>query len=305
MEYQKYLKYKTKYLQLKAKLTQLGGALIWVTDVKPITPSESEYIQQQYSERNTSEFTIPPPHSRQEYRYRLNIDKDTGERINIESNTVNIENKDGSGWKVNVTPITPSESEYIQQQYSDRNTSKFTIPDSHSRQGYTYRLNIDKGKGERINIKGNKVKIIQINTSAMVSPAISSSAMVSPRATSSPREALPPGGRVREMKFNEYSEARFMPQEQASKPKLSYSLQEAKEIIKKYVKKFKSNKSVNATELAEITAANNTVDKEETDQEKKLAVKYLYEYAVQFHSNNFIIANEDWFQHTLEVLSNY
>ena len=36
MEYQKYLKYKTKYLQLKAKLTQLGGANIWFVDPEKI-----------------------------------------------------------------------------------------------------------------------------------------------------------------------------------------------------------------------------------------------------------------------------
>jgi hypothetical protein len=39
MDYQKYLKYKTKYLQLKAKLTQLGGAKYRCTNTSKLYAS--------------------------------------------------------------------------------------------------------------------------------------------------------------------------------------------------------------------------------------------------------------------------
>jgi hypothetical protein len=222
MDYQKYLKYKTKYLQLKAKfLTQLGGAPRWNvedTSKKGITQSESNYIQQQYEIKNSNEFTIPSTHSAQRYRYRLNIGKGTGVRIN---------NKDEE-----------------------------------------------------------TIIILTDNTSAMPSSAMSQS----------------PGGRVTERRF---SDARSMTEEPPSKPKLSLSLQQAKNIIKKYVEKIKKKNYVSNTELAEIIAAKNIIDEEETEQQKKTAVMYLYEYAEQFNKSNFTIVDERFFQQIITDLSTY
>ena len=51
MSYDKYIKYKNKYLQLKAKYTQVGGAGMWTIiknlgqlDTTPITKQESDAL---------------------------------------------------------------------------------------------------------------------------------------------------------------------------------------------------------------------------------------------------------------------
>ncbi len=219
MEYQKYLKYKTKYLQLKAKLTQLGGAIRWVVvdkKNKPITPNESEFIQQQYEKRNINEFTIPPTLTQEKYRYRLNIGMGTGERINFRNEKVEIKQEE-------YTPPMPS-----------------------------------------------------------------------------------PGGRAMESReFQKYGERPGSPQQEPpSRPVPSVSFIQAKIIIKKYVERFKAGiLTVNYDEFAEITAAKNTIEREEKNEEKKTAVKYLYEFAEQFNKLDYSV--NDWFNHTLKVLSNY
>jgi len=80
MEYEKYLKYKTKYLELKEKFLQLGGAFRWIIDPRsgkrPITSQESDLIQAHY-QRGNSEFTLETG----DYKYRLNIGQRTGVRI--------------------------------------------------------------------------------------------------------------------------------------------------------------------------------------------------------------------------------
>ena len=53
MSYDKYIKYKNKYLQLKAKYTQVGGAGMWTiiyekgqTETTPITQEESNRLNE-------------------------------------------------------------------------------------------------------------------------------------------------------------------------------------------------------------------------------------------------------------------
>jgi len=93
MEYQKYLKYKTKYLQLKAKLTQLGGAIRWVVvdkTKKPITDTDSELIQQQYLKNNSGRFSL----RKKDYNYVLKIGERTGIRINNLGEQIDIKQTD-------------------------------------------------------------------------------------------------------------------------------------------------------------------------------------------------------------------
>ena len=126
-----------------------------------------------------------------------------------------------------------------------------------------------------------------------------SSAMQSPTMPS-------PGGKAMHRRdFQEYGERPgSQQQEPPSKPIPSVNLSQAKIIIKEYVERFNNgNLIVNATDLARILAANNTIDKEETDQEKKLAVKYLYEFAENFNQKKYDI--NGWFIHSLKVLSTY
>jgi hypothetical protein len=303
MEYQKYLKYKTKYLQLKAKLTQLGGAPRWNVNVAPITPEESKYIQQKYVAGFSNSFEIPSPYSTQGYKYKLDIDKGTGVRINITGNTVKIENKDGSGWKINVTPITQTESQYIQQQYVT-NKSNFTIPQPYSSQEYKYKLDIGKSIGERINKTGNTVKIIQTNDSTATSLSVMpSSAMPSSAMPSS--AMLSPGGHAMSSEFQEYGrEASSLPQEPPSKPIPSYNITQAKKIIKKYVKEFINGKKIlHESEYMEIYAAKEAL--------RVIQDEAAYSWnVIQFQIMTKEIYDkkkydEIYFNKVLEILSNY
>jgi len=127
MDYQKYLKYKTKYLQLKAKLTQLGGVIRWVVEdqsKKAITSSESTYIQKQYLARNTNVFFINPPDSIEKYRYQLNIGSGTGVRINFKNERVNIIQKNDTPTTTPGGRAVSKEGEYGEEQSSMPSVSK-------------------------------------------------------------------------------------------------------------------------------------------------------------------------------------
>lgn len=85
MSYDKYIKYKTKYLQLKAKHVQQGGAGIWVIadGTTPITPEESKLLDKRKilgQEVVIGSKNLSPGYM---YSYVINADGVTGSRTSM------------------------------------------------------------------------------------------------------------------------------------------------------------------------------------------------------------------------------
>ncbi len=378
MEYQKYLKYKTKYLQLKAKLTQLGGADRWFVDPKSekreITETESYYIQQQYATGNPNEFSIPTD----KYRYQLNIGAGTGVRISKPPGGIEVKTgifklatveefvfkqsldfikalreiqagRKTSHWIWWILPSDIGESlNAVKYALGPNATERGSISINTYLKNDTLRrnyLNIIKAIYEHLkkNMSKNLITILEELLSSKIDyakfknsfnnfypelkkvvdaetkiwlddlheilyPKVRQATSLSASAASlPPGYSMPsPGGRAMDSReFQEYGEPPSSQQkEPTSRPVPSVDLRQAQDIIRKYVVRFKANVlTINDDELAEIKAAKNTIEREEKDEEKKTAVKYLYEFAEQFNKLNYSV--NDWFNHTLKVLSNY
>lgn len=371
MEYQKYLKYKTKYLQLKAKLTQLGGAFRWVVEDqsnKPINDTDSALIQQQYLAGNSNIFSLRP----KDYRYRLNIGSRTGVRINnlnqeifikqtdlatldefLERQTADFPNalseiqagKKKGHWIWWILPSEIGESENaLKYALGPNATVRGSISIATYLQNDTLRGNyliiiraiydhlkknmskapkailIDllssetdyaKFKNSFNNFYPELKKVVDSTIQAWLDDLHKILNLSAPSVAPATFAAFsPPGGQAASfpshvMESREFREfGKTSSPEPPSKPIPSVNLEEAKDIIRKYVNRFKKkNLTVNEEECAEILAAKNTIDKNEPDPEKKLSVNYLYEFAQEFKKGNHNI--NDWFGYTLKVLSNY
>lgn len=102
MSYDKYIKYKNKYLQLKAKYTQVGGVKMWTIiknpeqlDTTPITKQESDALNHTVSKNLGKNIEIKSGELKDingnnvkdaegkpvGYRYTINSDGTTGQRI--------------------------------------------------------------------------------------------------------------------------------------------------------------------------------------------------------------------------------
>ncbi len=101
MSYDKYIKYKNKYLQLKAKYTQVGGAGMWTIEYEegqdkttPITQEESDRLNDIIRQNMNANITIEPSTLKNKdndlltnekgdmkYKYIIHADGKTGKRI--------------------------------------------------------------------------------------------------------------------------------------------------------------------------------------------------------------------------------
>ena len=149
MSYDKYIKYKTKYLQLKAKHVQQGGAYMWViTDPRttPITPAESRLLEEQSIIINSGE--LGPGYS---YSYKINANG-TGTRTS-KTGTYEMTYVQQGGvkkWSIipGTTPITPAESELLAAQ-------SIIIKSGELGPGYSYSYKIrTNGTGTRTSKSG-------------------------------------------------------------------------------------------------------------------------------------------------------
>lgn len=171
-------------------------------------------------------------------------------------------------WTTQVSPpITQNESEYIQQQYLKGNTTEFTIPASHSSERYRYRLNIGNRTGVRIG-RHNENPIKQEDTTP----------------PSSQQSSKPPGGHVVSREYYREEQRREpsdMRRESSAKPQLSFDLNQAKQIIRKYVQKFLSkNLVVSEAEYIEIKGARDAIDASKLNEPRyEHDVRMLFEFA--------------------------
>ena len=98
MSYDKYIKYKNKYLQLKAKYTQVGGAKRWVitnvhqhgiTATTQITIEESDALNKVKSFNKGRAVSIPLNNlvdatgNRYNYIYTIDANGETGKRTSL------------------------------------------------------------------------------------------------------------------------------------------------------------------------------------------------------------------------------
>lgn len=113
MSYDKYIKYKNKYLQLKAKYTQVGGVGMWTInknpgqlDTTPITKQESDALNYAVSKNPRQVIEIKSKELKDRngnnvidaqgkpvgYQYRIETDGKRGVRISYKNGTLIVYN---------------------------------------------------------------------------------------------------------------------------------------------------------------------------------------------------------------------
>lgn len=250
MSYDKYIKYKTKYLQLKAKHVQQGGAGRWTIapGTMPITPTESKLLDERKSKGTSVNIG---------YSYVINSDGRTGTRTSIKNGikTAYAMQRGEKIWTITsgTTPITPTESEFLDEQ---------RIPGAVVNIGYSYVINPDGITGTRTSTKG----VFKMNyiTVPDASPASREQASVSrvqqPSLSSFARTpSSAPGGRAfaPPSSFREGQEFKPSPPSfHAPQSPLSPSQYSA--IIVKYVNMIHSNKAIKLSP-AQLTEFRNAI----------------------------------------------
>jgi len=298
MSYDKYIKYKTKYLQLKAKHVQQGGAGKWIIEVgtTPITLAESRLLEERKSNG------IPGKPVIIGYSYVINPNGITGIRTSLKGGVkINYPMKRLEGlWTITpgTTPITPIESEFLDGQIIHGKTVKI---------GYSYVINSDGLTGTRTSMKDGiqasyKMTYVQdAQPSSLTLPPLSSFAQ------------SPPGGRSSAPHAPHREGSEFKPSQSPPSfrappsPSLSPS---HKDTINKYIGMISFNKAIKLSPVQIEEFRKARLDEEKTSTlSKPVSPEYLTNLNLVFECAEGVslglLINQNVYESSLGVVKKY